>query len=170
MKKNTENAYNKEERNLVNLSNLSIGIFNFFVQEVICMIWIDPEQYCIIIPKGDTGLFTVNIFDSYVNEETDMAVFAVWRKNQINEQPLIKKVLPIIDGAVVILITEDDTKDIRGGDYNWDVMLFKNIKGSGELEEDESISNVFSERHSLLSDSHTGLPTFRILEVNDVGI
>ena len=42
------------------------------------MIWIDPEQYCIIIPRGDTGLFTVNIFDSYVNEETDMAVFAVW--------------------------------------------------------------------------------------------
>ena len=126
------------------------------------MIWIDPEQYCIIIPKRDTGLFTVNIFDSYVNEETDMAVFAVWRKNQINEQPLIKKVLPIIDGAVVILITEDDTKDIRGGDYNWDVMLFKNIKGSGEIEEDESISNVFSERHSLLSDSHRGLPTFRI--------
>lgn len=134
------------------------------------MIWIDPEQYCITIPKGDTGLFTVNIFDSYVNEETDMAVFAVWRKNQINEQPLLKKVLPIIDGAIVILIKEDDTKDIRGGDYNWDVMLFKNIKGSGELEEDESISNVFSERHSLLSDSHRGLPTFRILEVNDVGI
>ena len=91
------------------------------------MICIDPEQYCIIFPKGDTGLFTVNIFDSYVNEETDMAVFAVWRKNQINEQPLIKKVLPIIDGAVVILITEDDTKDIRGGDYNWDVMLFKRM-------------------------------------------
>ena len=31
LKNNTKNAYNKEERNLVNLSNLSIGIFNFFV-------------------------------------------------------------------------------------------------------------------------------------------
>lgn len=132
------------------------------------MIWIDAEQYCITIPRGDTGLFTVNIFDSYVDEDTDMAVFAVWRKNQIDESPLIQKVLPIIDGAVVILLTEEDTKHIRGNDYNWDVLLYKNTKPLEESELlDGPITHTFSERHSLLSDSNKGLPTFRILEVND---
>lgn len=159
----------KKKEILLNLSNLFISIFILYKGKIF-MIWIDPEQYCITIPKCDTGLFTVNIFDSYVDEETDMAVFAIWRKNQINEQPLVKKVLPIIDDAVVILIKEDDTKDIRGGDYNWDVILFKNAKLLGEKETEEAIVDVFSERHSLLSDSNRGLPTFRILEVNAGGI
>lgn len=75
----------------------------------------------IIIPKGDTGSFTLpikkeNLLDS------DIAIFSV--KDYLTSTTVIEKNINIVENQVLVHIEHEDTAKLAAGKYFWDIKVY----------------------------------------------
>lgn len=73
----------------------------------------------LIIPRGDTGSFTV---PALVKKDNSIAVFSIFDQ--------FKRIwtheYPIENGQVTIEFEHEDTKDLPVGQYKWDIKIYVN--------------------------------------------
>ena len=76
----------------------------------------------IIIPKGDTGFFTIPKRGTF--EENDVAVFSV--KDLLTKKTVIEKIVNITDLETDLLfeLQHEDTSRLNVGSYNWDIKIY----------------------------------------------
>ncbi len=79
-------------------------------------------QRRLIIPRGDTGSFTIPLQGTV--EGNDTAVFYIY-------DPMTKKSVHAIKGTIdddiiTINFTREDTADLEPKKYLWDIVLYKN--------------------------------------------
>ena len=79
-------------------------------------------QRRLIIPRGDTGIFTIPILGTM--DETDLAVFSIY-------DPRIRKIIfskyaDLEDENLQISFSHMETVNLEPGKYNWDIKIYKN--------------------------------------------
>lgn len=78
------------------------------------------NQRKLIIPRGDTGEFSVPLLSSFT--DGDIAVFAIF--NTINRTIVFSKQVPIQDGKVTVSLNHNQTVNLPAGKYTWDIKLY----------------------------------------------
>ena len=76
-------------------------------------------QRRLIIPRGDTGQFSVPALTSGENTIAVFSIFNQYKRIWTHEYP-------IQDGMVTIRFEHEDTKDLPIGRYNWDIKIYTN--------------------------------------------
>ena len=87
---------------------------------------INTETKEIILPLGDTLAFVVDLkLDGEPARfpEGTVAIFGVCKERARNVRWLFSRVFPVEDGSVAIYLTNDDTRDMQAGEYNWDLRI-----------------------------------------------
>lgn len=87
------------------------------------MIIIDPVNYTITLPRGDTGSFTVSESSGHVFTEDDRAVFTV-RDNggaAVIERYYALDDVELGNGKFLVSFINADTDELPVGTYTWDV-------------------------------------------------
>ena len=80
-------------------------------------------QRRLIIPRGDTGSFTIPIQGTV--EEGDIAVFSIY--DQMTHTTVLEKELAFTEEEVLtISFQHNDTVNIAPKKYVWDVKIYKN--------------------------------------------
>lgn len=119
------------------------------------------RDYTIIIPKGDTGIFTMST--QGINYRSgDIAIFAVCEiDSENNPVTVLKKEAPIVDDVIVVLLENKDTRDLAPKRYLYDIRLVFDPErdDDGNVIVTDKAANV----HSMFS--LYGLPSFVIKEV-----
>lgn len=76
----------------------------------------------LIVPRGDTGSFTLPT-KGFPNEE-DKAVFSV--RDPLTRTTVIEKVLDASQPHLYIFLEHEDTCELEAKDYLWDITLYRN--------------------------------------------
>lgn len=84
----------------------------------------------ISITRGDCRPFTITFTGSDVPADGTDVLFTV-KKNRDFRNPVIEKRLKIAESKVEVLLTNDDTKELQFGDYEWDIR-FPDLFGEDE--------------------------------------
>lgn len=115
------------------------------------------------IPRGDSGVFLLELDTTMEFTENDKSIFAVKRSK--SKEPAIYKIIPLVKVndiyTITVRLSNEDTRDLLG-DYEWDIRIVKDA----QLNEEGKVvaGNVISDVHSLFAlDS---LPIFQIVEVS----
>lgn len=74
----------------------------------------------IIIPRGDTGTFTIPTL-TYV-QEGDVAVFSVYDK--LTHTTVLEKIIEATEGTIIVPFEHKDTVNIVPGKYLWDMKIY----------------------------------------------
>ena len=69
----------------------------------------------IIIPKGDTGVFTLQ------RKENNSELVRFFVQDPLTKKYVIEKDCSIVEDQIFIEINHEDTKDLRAGKYFWDI-------------------------------------------------
>ncbi len=77
-------------------------------------------QRRLIIPRGDTGSFTVPAL--ITSGESKIAVFSIFN----NEKRVWQKEVPVINDLVTVEFTHEDTRDFPIGSFYWDIKIYIN--------------------------------------------
>ena len=120
------------------------------------MIKTNDDDKSIIIPRGDTGVFTVSITGEI--QPDAVPIFAV--SNSFGHTYIAKQ-CDISDGVVTVALDNADTKNISGGEYNWDIRLV--TRRNADNNDDIYASNDIVAIDSIFSAN--GLPKFIVTEV-----
>lgn len=107
----------------------------------------------IILPKGDTGSFTMPV--KGVLTPGDLALFSVY--NSLTRETVIEKTFDASEAFVTIFIEHQDTINLEAGKYFWDLKIYKNP----QYDEEENLTGAM-EINSYYSAFH--LPVFLIKE------
>lgn len=75
----------------------------------------------LLVPKGDTGFFTLPIRG--VASEGDVAVFSV--KDALTRSTIIEKIVDASRSHMVINFEHEDTAQIEAGTYYWDIKIYR---------------------------------------------
>lgn len=75
----------------------------------------------IILPKGDTGFFTLPTRGK-VNKG-DIAVFSV--KNPLTQTTVLEKHFDASEDHLLIRFEHEDTKELNTGKYLWDIKIYR---------------------------------------------
>lgn len=102
----------------------------------------------IVIPKGDTGMFTITIYGTTFDDD-DEAIFAVVDKSG---RTIFEKSIRFVNNTVTVRLTNAETKNMPIGKHNWDLRAVMNFE--------EDITDV----HSLFS--MDGMPIFKVTGVS----
>lgn len=97
------------------------------------------EDNKIFLTRGDTFEATISIYRKngtpYVPQEGDTVTFAIkeakmtpGNQNFVNKDPLVFKTIPI--STMLLSITPNDTKDLKFGNYKYDIEL---VMSSGKV-------------------------------------
>lgn len=85
-------------------------------------------QRRLLIPRGDTGSFSIPALIDAVPNTTMIAVFSIF-----NEQKRIwTHEYPIENGMVTIRFENQDTKDFPLGEFYWDIKIYVNPRYNSE--------------------------------------
>ena len=79
-------------------------------------------QRRLIIPRGDTGFFTIPIAINM--EENDIAVFFIY--SPLTHSKIFEKVATIEENVLKINFSHFDTVNLKPGKYVWDIKNYKN--------------------------------------------
>ena len=79
-------------------------------------------QRRLVIPRGDTGTFTIPTLGSV--EEGDVAVFSIY--DPTIRTTVFEKEVPATAENIVIPFTHKDTVDLECKKYLWDIKIYKN--------------------------------------------
>lgn len=90
-------------------------------------------QRRLIIPRGDTGSFTIPVLSSFDN--TDIAVFSIF--NQLTRKKIFEKQITPENDLLNINFTHEETINLKPGKYVWDIKFYKNP----EFNEDNELIN-----------------------------
>ena len=74
----------------------------------------------LIIPRGDTGSFTIPTLTTV--EQGDVAVFSVY--DPLTRTPILEKIIPATNDTITIPFTFEDTVDLKAGRYLWDIKIY----------------------------------------------
>ena len=111
-------------------------------------------QRRLIIPRGDTGSFTVPL-NTIVNNG-DIAVFSIY--DTLTHQTVFEKEIPITQDTLTISFNHDDTVNLEPKKYVWDIKIYINP----QRDDDEKLSGA-DEIHSYYA--AFSLPICEIKEV-----
>jgi len=79
-------------------------------------------QRRLIIPRGDTGSFTIPAQGTV--EEGDIAVFSIY--DPMIRKTVLEKEIAIEGELITIPFEHDDTVDLESKKYLWDIKIYKN--------------------------------------------
>ena len=81
-------------------------------------------QNKLILPRGDTGTFSVPVLTSFT--EGDKAIFSIidLRTNKI----LLSKECTCSDNTFVITFTHEETVNLPVGKFSWDIKIYQNAE------------------------------------------
>ena len=77
----------------------------------------------LIIPRGDTGDFTVPLLESD-SVSPKVAIFSIL--DLINQKVIYQKEATIEEGVVKVEFTHEDTEVLPLGQYVWDIKIYTN--------------------------------------------
>lgn len=75
----------------------------------------------LVVPKGDTGSFTVPLLEN-ISTDNAVAVFSIFNLNG----RLYQQIQPIEGSIITFNLGHNDTNDFPIGKYNWDVKIYTN--------------------------------------------
>lgn len=75
----------------------------------------------LLIPKGDTGFFSLP--NKGIFSEGDVAVFAV--KDPLTQTTVIEKLIDASSSHLLIEIEKEDTMNLIAGKYFWDIKIYR---------------------------------------------
>ena len=78
-------------------------------------------QRRLIIPRGDTGSFTIPMLEN-VSKANTIAIFSIFNMQEI----IYQQRQPVTEDTITFTLEYKDTKDLRIGKYNWDVKIYTN--------------------------------------------
>ena len=74
----------------------------------------------IIIPRGDTGSFSIPTLTSV--EKGDKAVFSVF--DTLHHKTILEKIIDATEGTLVVPFEHQDTVNLTAGKYLWDIKIY----------------------------------------------
>lgn len=98
-------------------------------------------QRHLIIPRGDTGSFSVPLLRSF--QMGDVAVFAIF--DILTRTIMFKKVIELEGDILHITLTHDDTVNLKPGKYLWDIKSYCDPQyADGELVNGREIDSYYA--------------------------
>lgn len=88
-------------------------------------------QRRLIIPRGDTGSFTIPALGTI--DPTDIAVFSIF--DPLTHRKIFRKTITPEGQVLNIVFSHNDTVDLQPGKYVWDIKFYKNPT----IEDDEIV-------------------------------
>lgn len=100
-------------------------------------------QRRLIIPRGDTGVFSVPALPNLPTEGVNVAVFTIF--SAVTRKKIFEKVIGEVTDEVVIRFTHDDTVNLPVGRYLWDIKIYNNPTIEDEvLTDGEEVDSYYS--------------------------
>ena len=75
----------------------------------------------LIVPKGDTGFFTLP--NCGIASQGDVAVFSV--KDSLTRSTIIEKIIDASRSHLLIEFEHEDTMNLEAGKYTWDLKIYR---------------------------------------------
>lgn len=98
-------------------------------------------QRRLIIPRGDTGTFTVPVFAT--NNTGDVAVFSIL--DERTNSKIFEKLVQVSDKTMTIEFSHNDTVNLPVGKYVWDIKFYQAPQFvDGELVDGEEIDSYYA--------------------------
>lgn len=82
-------------------------------------------QKQLIIPRGDTGTFSIPILASSSSDQ-DASIFTIF--DPLNHKKIFQKVMEEKDGVLSMNFTHADTVNLPIGQFVWDIKFYKNVE------------------------------------------
>ena len=79
-------------------------------------------QRRLIIPRGDTGSFTIPTQGAV--EAGDIAVFSIY--DPMTQTTVFEKEVPATEELITIPFAHEDTVELKSKKYVWDIKIYKN--------------------------------------------
>jgi hypothetical protein len=79
-------------------------------------------QRRLIIPRGDTGSFSIPALDTV--EDGDIAVFSIY--DTLTHKTVFEKRIAATDSTLTIPFEHEDTVHLQPKKYLWDIKIYKN--------------------------------------------
>lgn len=98
-------------------------------------------QRKLIIPRGDTGTFSVPALA--VGNSSDVAVFTIF--DDVTKTRLLQKVVAAENEQITITFTHNDTVNLKPGSYLWDIRFYNNpVFAEGKIIDGEEINSYYA--------------------------
>ncbi len=99
-------------------------------------------QRRLIIPRGDTGSFTIPTRGTV--EEGDVAVFSLY--DALTHKTVFEKIIPATEGTLTISFEHKDTVDLEPKHYLWDIKIYNKPEydEDGLLIDGEEINSYYA--------------------------
>ena len=79
-------------------------------------------QRHLIIPRGDTGSFSVPALSNINSEGEKIGVLSIFN----SEKRIFQQEAEVVDGVITFTFAHEDTKELPLGSYGWDIKLYVN--------------------------------------------
>ena len=98
-------------------------------------------QRKLIIPRGDTGSFSVPAIAT--GQEGDIAVFTIF--DEVTQTRLLTKQVAATEDTLTITFTHNDTVNLKPGKYLWDIKFYRSpVFVEDELINGEEINSYYA--------------------------
>ena len=95
----------------------------------------------LIIPRGDTGSFTVPLLTEA--SSADVSIFTIF--DCLTHKKVFNKVITAADNILTVEFTHEDTVNLVPGKYVWDIKFYKNpVFAEGELISGEEVHSYYA--------------------------
>ena len=95
----------------------------------------------LIIPRGDTGSFTIPVLTS--SSAADISVFTIF--DCLTRRKIFQKEIIAADNTLTVEFTHEDTVNLVPGKYVWDIKYYKNpTYAEGELIDGEEVDSYYA--------------------------
>lgn len=99
-------------------------------------------QRRLIIPRGDTGSFTIPALNTV--EPTDIAIFSIF--DPLTHRKILHKYVTPIGQVLNIVFSHNETANLPTGKYVWDIKFYKNpvFDEEGEVIDGEEVNSYYA--------------------------
>lgn len=99
-------------------------------------------QRRLIIPRGDTGSFTIPVLDS-IDTTIEVAIFSIF--DPLTRKKIFSKQIEPENQVLNIFFTHDETIKLPAGKYVWDIKFYKNPTiEDGEVIDGEEVHSYYA--------------------------
>lgn len=98
-------------------------------------------QRRLIIPRGDTGSFTIPALGTI--DPTDIAIFSIF--DPLTHRKIFRKQITPEGQVLNIVFAHNETADLPAGKYVWDIKFYKNpVIEDGEVVDGEEVNSYYA--------------------------
>ena len=98
-------------------------------------------QRRLIIPRGDTGSFSIPVIAAASN--SDVAIFTIF--DELTRAKIFQKQMVLSGETLTLEFTHNDTVNLKPGKYSWDIKFYKNPQYiDGELVNGDEIDSYYA--------------------------